>query len=92
METSTRGLRAIPWRLVLQIATLVVTRFRDDLPAAERRRLTQLVRKSKGDPRRLTAAERRQVLAVLKRLDVQRLGRDVTGVVGARKLRQRLRR
>ena len=84
------GLKAVPWRLVLEVATLVVTRFRDDLPPNERRKLTALVRKSKGDPRRLTASERSELLAIIKRIDVQRLTRDVSGVVGARKLRERL--
>jgi hypothetical protein len=84
------GLKAVPWKLVLQLATVVVTRFRDDLPAGERRKLTALVRKSKGDPRRLTAAERKQLLEMLKRLDVPRLGRDVTALVGARRLRRKL--
>jgi hypothetical protein len=84
------GLKAVPWRLVLELATLAVTRFREDLPPSERRKLTALVRRSKGDPRRLTSAERRQMLDLLKRLDVQRLGRDVTAVVGARRLRRRL--
>ena len=84
------GLRAVPWKLVLEVATIVVTRFRDDVPPTERRKLTALVRKSKGDPRRLTAAERHQMLDLLKRVDLQRLGRDVTAVVGARNLRRRL--
>ena len=86
------GLKAIPWRLVLEVATLVVTRFRDDLPPAERRKLTALVRKSKGDPRRLTGPERRQLLELLKRVDAAKLGRDVSAIVGARNLRRRLRR
>ena len=75
---------------MLEVATVAVNRFRDDVPPSDRRRLNQLVRKSKGDPRRLTASERREMLAIIKRIDVQRLGRDVTGLVGARKLRQRL--
>lgn len=86
------SVRAVPWRLVLEVATVVVNRFRDDLPPAERRRLTTLVRKSKGDPRKLTAAERHQVLDLLKSVDAQRLGRDVTALVGANRLRRRLRR
>jgi hypothetical protein len=84
------GLRAVPWKLVLELATVVVNRFRDDVPAGDRRRLTTLVRTSKGDPRRLTAAERRELLEILRRVDVQRLGRDVTALVGARGLRRRL--
>jgi hypothetical protein len=84
------GLKAVPWKLVLEVATVVVTRFRDDLPPKERRRLTTLVRASKGDPRKLTAAERHELLELLRRLDVQRLGRDVTALVGARRLRRKL--
>ena len=87
---SPTGLRAVPWKLVLELATVLVNRFRDDVPAGDRRRLTGLVRTSKGDPRRLTAAERRELLEILRRVDVQRLGRDVTALVGARGLRRRL--
>ena len=83
-------LKAVPWKVVLEVATVVVNRFRDDVPPKERRRMTTLVRKSKGDPRRLTAAERHELLDLLKRLDVQRLGRDVTAILGARGLRRRL--
>jgi hypothetical protein len=86
------GVKAIPWRLVLEVATVVVTRFRDDLKPADRRELTALVRKSKGDPRRLTGAERRRVLELLKRVDAARLGRDVSALVGANRLRRRLKR
>jgi hypothetical protein len=86
------GVRAVPWRLVLEVATVVVNRFRDDLPDHERRKLTALVRKSKGDPRRLSSTERRQVLELLKTVDAARLGRDVTALVGATRLRRRLKR
>ncbi len=92
MPGTPTGIKAIPWRLVLEVATLVVNRFRDDLPPAERRKLTALVRKSKGDPRRLTAPERRQVLELLKRVDAAKLGKDVSAIVGANRLRRRLRR
>lgn len=84
------NVRSIPWRLVLEVATLVVNRFRDDVPPKERRRLTTIVRKSKGDPRRLTPAERRELLDILQHVDVRKLGRDVSGIVGARQLRKRL--
>jgi hypothetical protein len=82
--------RAIPWKLVLELATLVVSRFREDVPPKDRRRMTALVRKSKGDPRRLSTAERNELLELLKRVDVKKLGRDVTGLVGARRLRRKL--
>ena len=84
--------RAIPWRLILEVAGIVSSRFRDDVPPKDRSRLADLVRRSKGDPRALTAVERREVLAILRSVDIQRLGRDVTALVGARQLRKRLRR
>jgi len=86
------SVRAVPWRLVLEVAGVVYNRFRDDVPPKDRRRLGTLVRKSKGDPRRLTAAERREVLAVLRRVDVRKLGRDVAAIASARRLRGMLRR
>ena len=71
------GLRAVPWKLVLELATLVLNRFRDDVPAGDRRKLSALVRKSKGDPRRLTTAERRELVRIVRQVDVAKLGRDV---------------
>jgi hypothetical protein len=84
--------KAIPWRLVVEVATIVYTRFREDVPQKDRRRMGTLVRKSKGDPRRLTAAERRELLAMLRRVDVKRLGRDVSAAVSLRRARGLLRR
>ena len=92
MPAGPAAVRAVPWRLVLELATLVYTRFRDDVPPEDRRRLGTLVRKSKGDPRRLTERERRELLAIVRRLDVQRLGRDVAALVSARRIRGLLRR
>lgn len=92
MPVGPAAARAIPWRMVLELGTLFYTRFREDVPPKERRQLGELVRKSKGDPRRLTAAERRELLRILRSIDVQRLGRDVTAVVSARRIRGLLRR
>ena len=84
--------RAIPWRVVLEIGTLVYNRFRDDVPPKDRKQLGALVRKSKGDPRRLTPAERRELLAIIRRIDVQKLGRDTAAIISARRLRGILKR
>ena len=84
--------RAVPWRVVLEVATIAFTRFREDVPAKDRRRLGTLVRKSKGDPRRLTKDERHELLGILRRVDLQRLGRDVTAVVSVRRVRGLLKR
>ena len=90
MAAPASAIKAVPWRLVLEVATLVTSRFKEDLPPKDRRRLTALVRKSKGDPRKLTADERHEVLDLLRTVDAKRLGRDVSGLVGARQLRRKL--
>jgi hypothetical protein len=92
MAPAVAAARAVPWRLVLEVATVVWNRFRDDVPPKDRRRLGALVRKSKGDPRRLTLAERRELLEIIRRVDLKKMGRDVAGIVSARRLRGILKR
>ena len=70
-------LRALPWGRILRTAQRVLERWSEDVPRRDRERLRTLVRKSKGDPRRLTADERREVVRILRQVDVARLGRDV---------------
>ena len=75
-----RSVRTLPWARVLAIARIVLERVGDDIPKKDRDRLTVLLRKSKGDPRRLTANERHEVFTIIRRVDVVRLGRDVASV------------
>ena len=84
------AVRALPWTRILAIARVILDRLGDDIPKKDRQRLTKLLRKSKGDPRKLTADERREIVDLLKKVDVQKLGRDVTALVGARRLRSKL--
>lgn len=84
-----QSVRTLPWARVLAIARLVLERVGEDIPKKDRQRLTALVRKSKGDPRLLTAGERHEVFAILRQLDVARLGRDVAGVAATAKLLKR---
>jgi hypothetical protein len=75
------GVRTLPWALVLGVARLVYDRFRQDLSEADRKRLGTLLRRSKGNPARLTPRERDDILHILRHVDVKRLGRDVAGTV-----------
>ncbi len=75
--------RAIPWGRILAVARVVLDRFTDDIPKKDRNRLAALLRKSKGDPRRLTADERREIVRILRQVDVARLGRDVAAELAA---------
>ena len=77
MAAPAAALRAIPWKRILAIARVVLERFSDDIPPKDRRRLGALLRKSKGDPRRLTVAERQEIVRIVRQVDVGKLGRDV---------------
>ena len=84
--------RAIPWGRILAVARVVLERFTDDIPKKDRNRLAALLRKSKGDPRRLTAAERREVVQILRQLDVGKLGREVAALLALARSGRLLRR
>jgi hypothetical protein len=74
------AVRALPWGRVLAIARIVLERVGDDIPRKDRQRLTVLLRKSKGDPRKLTVNERHEIFTIIRKVDVVRLGRDVASV------------
>ena len=57
--------RNVPWVRVVMAARWLYARSKDNLSDAERRELGQMLRKSKGDPRKLSAKERDRVRAVV---------------------------
>ncbi len=75
------ALRALPWGRIFALGRVVLERFSEDIPKRDRTRLAALLRKSKGDPRRLTVAERREVVRIVRQVDVAKLGRDVAGLL-----------
>jgi hypothetical protein len=75
------AIRALPWGRILAVGRIVLDRFADDIPKRDRTRLAGLLRKSKGDPRRLTAAERRELVRIVRQVDVAKLGRDVAATL-----------
>lgn len=79
------AVRAIPWARVLLVARTVLDRFGEDIPKRDRQRLTALLRKSKGDPRRLSARERHEIWEILRQLDLTKLGKDLAGVAALAK-------
>ncbi len=86
------AVRALPWARILAVARVALDRFADDIPKKDRARLTALVRKSKGDPRRLTMAERRELVRILRQVDVAKLGRDVAATLALAKSGRLLKR
>jgi hypothetical protein len=81
--------RAIPWGRVFAVASLVVNRVGEDVPEKDRKRIRTLLKKSKGDPRRLTPAERRELLRILRQIDYVKLGREVAATAASAKLLKR---
>ena len=85
-------LRALPWGRILAVARVVLERFSEDIPKKDRKRLGTLLRKSKGDPRKLTQAERREVVAIVRQVDVAKLGREVAAMLALARSGRLLRR
>lgn len=57
--------RRLPWVRVVMIARWLYERGKDNLSDAERRELGGALRKSKGDPRKLSVKERDRVRALV---------------------------
>jgi hypothetical protein len=74
--------RSIPWLLVLRAGQVIWVHLRDDLTPHDRRRLGALVR---TPPHRLTPQERADLRAIVRKVDVTGLGRDLAGLRGLRK-------
>ena len=83
------AVRSLPWKRILAIAKVILDRLGEDIPQKDRQRLTRLLRKSKGDYRNLTASERHEVFAIIRKVDLARMGRDVAGVAATAKLLKR---
>ena len=56
-----RAGKRVPWKRLIAVATVVYERGKDNLTQAERRELGTLLKKTKGDPRKLSAKERSRI-------------------------------
>ncbi len=79
--------RAIPWVLVVTVTAEVTRAAREhwgDLPAKDRKRLQELLAKSKGRPDHLDPREREELLAIARKVDAvgfaKRVGPLLAGV------------
>ena len=57
--------KRIPWARVVIAAKWLYERGKDNLTDAERRELGRVLRKSKGDPRKITVKERERMRALV---------------------------
>lgn len=69
------------WLALLDVARVAWSHLDEHLAPEDRRRVADLARKSKGDPRRLSPRERDDLKAIAKRLELARLGRDVVPAI-----------
>jgi len=82
--------RAVPWLLLFEVARGVRSHVMDTLSPAERRRVTEILRKSRGNPTNITPREREELKRLAGKLDFRRLAQDLAPrVAGAQRRRRR---
>jgi hypothetical protein len=94
MLRSRMSKRAIPigWALLAAEAAMVMRRHWGSLHPNSRRRLRELVVKSKGRPGQLTREERRELIHHVRQLDLRGLARDLGDVASPVRLSRRRKR
>ena len=80
------AVKTAPWALALELA-MVANAHWQELKDSERRRLGELIRKSKGNPRALNQRERDELRKIAAKLDFPGMARDL--VPFARRFRRR---
>ncbi len=73
--------------MVLELGRVAYDHWRD-MPTDDRRRLGELLRRSKGRPTRLSAGERRELREIVRRVDVKSMGRDLLPFAGRARRRR----
>jgi hypothetical protein len=81
-------LKALPWAVLLQVGVAFSRRL-GALSSRDRKRLTGLLRSSGGWPGRLSANERRELLALVGKLDLLGMLRELPWFAGRRRPRGR---
>jgi hypothetical protein len=87
--TKVARLRALPWLMLFEVARGVHSHVMDALSPAERRRVMQILRTSKGNPANVTPREREDLRRIAGKLDLKRLGQDLAPRVIAGRRRRR---
>jgi hypothetical protein len=77
MARRSRWLADRIWLVAAAEIALITRHHWRQLEPDERKRLSALIRKSRGRPSRLSASERRQVAELLEKLDYAKLGGNV---------------
>ena len=80
--------KAVPWAVLLEVASVAREHWQG-LAERDRRRLSALIRKSRGRRGNLTKRERDDVRRILGKLDYKAIGKDVVPFVGRARRRRR---
>ena len=86
MAAPSVAVRSIPWKRILATARVALRVIGDDIPAKDRKVLRDVVAKSKGDPRKLAAAERAEVVRILRQVDLAKLRNELARDAVTRRL------
>jgi hypothetical protein len=70
------------WLALFDLARTAWSHFDEHLAPKDRSRLAEIVRRTRGDVRRLTPRDRDDLRAIARRLELARLGRDLLPHVG----------
>ena len=79
--------RALPWVAIVQALVAVGRRWRA-LSEKDRARLAELLRSSGGRPGKLSAKERKELRALVVKLDLKGMGRDLLALRRGRRGRR----
>jgi hypothetical protein len=71
--------RSLPWVVVFELA-MTLRKHWKRLPAGDRRRLTELIKKSQGNPTRLSPSERADVRRLVAKLEPATIARSMVPI------------
>jgi hypothetical protein len=79
--------RRVPWLFVFELARVTWSHFSDNVSERDRKRVAAILRRTKGDPRRLTVKEKLDLRAIGRRLNLGELARELVPFAGGKKRR-----
>jgi hypothetical protein len=82
------SVKKVPWLLVFELARMTHGHVMDRTSPGDRRKVMDAVRRSHGDPRKLTKRDRDELRAIAEKLDIKQLA----GALSPSLMRHRLRK
>jgi hypothetical protein len=85
--------RTLPWLVLLELARTTKSHLDENLSASDRRKVSAIARKSKGDVRKLSERDKAELKRIARDLNLALLARNIapaaTRLRGGRGLRRR---